>query len=155
MTHVLELASSEDVAAIRELVEAAYRPYIMRLGVEPGPLRDDYAALVAGKAVRILRDEQGLSALLVLIPQEDAMLLDNVAVAPWAQGRGMGRWLMAQAEAEAIVQGFSTIRLYTHVLMTENQALYRGLGYRETRRVTERGLDRVYMEKALDNRAGP
>jgi hypothetical protein len=33
--------------------------------------------------------------------------------------------------------------------MTENQAIYARLGYRETRRRTEDGYQRVYMEKHL------
>ena len=44
--------------------------------------------------------------------------------------------------------------LYTHVLMTENQALYRRLGYVETGRVTEKGFDRVYMQLNLSRNAG-
>jgi RimJ/RimL family protein N-acetyltransferase len=33
--------------------------------------------------------------------------------------------------------------------MTENLALYRRLGFRETGRVREKGYDRVYMTKVL------
>jgi hypothetical protein len=33
--------------------------------------------------------------------------------------------------------------------MTENIALYANLGFTETGRVTEKGFDRVYMEKDL------
>ena len=46
-------------------------------------------------------------------------------------------------------RGFSVLRLYTHVLMTENIALYVRLGFVETARVTEKGFERVYTEKAL------
>ena len=56
---------------------------------------------------------------------------------------------MAFAEAEARRHGWREIRLYTHVLMTENQALYCRLGYAETHRVTEHGFERVYMSKPL------
>ena len=33
--------------------------------------------------------------------------------------------------------------------MTENIALYRRIGFVETRRVSEKGYDRVYMSKRL------
>jgi hypothetical protein len=34
-------------------------------------------------------------------------------------------------------------------MMTENIGLYQRIGYVETRRVTEKGYDRVYMTKQL------
>ena len=78
-----------------------------------------------------------------------ALLLDNLAVAPNAQGKGHGRTLVAFAEAEARRRGHAEIRLYTHVLMAENLAIYGRLGFAETHRVTEKGYDRVYMMKRL------
>jgi hypothetical protein len=45
--------------------------------------------------------------------------------------------------------GLTKLRLYTNVVMTENQAIYAHLGYRETRRETEDGYQRVYLEKDL------
>jgi len=80
---------------------------------------------------------------------DDALLLDNVAVAPWAQGRGYGRRLLDAAEQVARAQRYERIRLYTHVKMTENIAIYAGRGYRETGRTEVNGLHRVYMEKTL------
>jgi GNAT superfamily N-acetyltransferase len=80
------------------------------------------------------------------------MLLDNVAVERAAQGRGHGRRLMAWAEDRAREQGLPKMRLYTHEKMASNIARYTRAGYRETERVTERGLNRVYMEKPLGRR---
>jgi GNAT superfamily N-acetyltransferase len=77
------------------------------------------------------------------------LLLDNVAFDPVVQGKGYGRALIAFAEAEARRHGHKELRLYTHVLMTENLTLYGRLGFRETGRVREKGYDRVYMAKAL------
>ena len=87
--------------------------------------------------------------LVVLEDQDGFLLLDNVAVAPAAQGRGFGRKLIAFAEEEASRRGFDEIRLYTHVLMVENIALYQRLGFVEIARVHEKGFDRVYMAKHL------
>ena len=73
-------------------------------------------------------------------------------ISPWPrtpQGKGHGRTLVAFAEAEARRRGHAEIRLYTHVLMAENLAIYGRLGFAETHRVTEKGYDRVYMMKRL------
>jgi ribosomal protein S18 acetylase RimI-like enzyme len=76
-------------------------------------------------------------------------LLDNIAIKPEFQGRGIGRILLDFAEKEAGRQGFSEIRLYTHVTMVENLALYKRIGFAETHRATVNGYDRVYMRKEL------
>jgi ribosomal protein S18 acetylase RimI-like enzyme len=86
---------------------------------------------------------------IVLISDGDALLVDNVAVAPAAQGQGLGRLLMHFAEQEALARGFDRLRLYTNEVMTENLGLYARLGYRETGRRIEVGYRRVYLEKII------
>jgi ribosomal protein S18 acetylase RimI-like enzyme len=94
-------------------------------------------------------DGMDVAGVLVLLPREDHLLLDNVAVAPERQRRGYGRRLMAFAEAEAVRQGHREIRLYTHVVMAENIVLYGRLGYEVTGRGTQAGYDRVFMRKQI------
>jgi N-acetylglutamate synthase-like GNAT family acetyltransferase len=53
-------------------------------------MRDDYAAYIADGRVHVLEQDGEIIGLVVLIPQAQAMLLDNVAVSPRAQGRGFG-----------------------------------------------------------------
>jgi hypothetical protein len=50
--------------------------------------------------------------------------------------------------------GLAKLRLYTNVAMIENQGIYAHLGYRETRRESEDGYHRVYMEKDIALRGG-
>ena len=76
-------------------------------------------------------------------------MLENVAVAPDAQGQGIGRQLMAFADTQARARGFARIRLYTHTTMVENQAMYLHLGFREIARGLDDGYDRVQFEKTL------
>lgn len=152
MTHAdtdLAVAGPGDLSEIEALVQDAYAPYVARIGMKPGPMRDDYAAHVRAGRLRVLRADGRIAGILVLEPQDEALLLDNVAVAPWAQGRGYGRRLLDAAEQVARGQRYERIRLYTHVKMTENIAIYAGRGYRETGRTEVNGLHRVYMEKAL------
>lgn len=146
---VIEKADPQDRVAVEAIVMDAYAHYIDRNGLTPGPMKDDYAALIAAGHVNVLRDETGVAGVLVLIPEEDGLLLDNVAVSPAAQGKGYGRLLLDHAEAAARAHGFCRIRLYTQVIMTENQAIYAKRGYVETHRAVEKGLYRVFMQKAL------
>ena len=148
---MIRKAGAADAPAIRDVVHAAYGHYVTRIGKPPGPMLDDYGARVAADQVWVLLDSGGTIAGILVLDDtpEGAMLLDNVAVVPVAQGKGLGRALIAFAEAEARRRGSHAIRLYTHVLMTENLALYRRLGFMETARVTEKGFERVYMEKPL------
>ena len=141
-------AAATDLGQIRAIVEAAYAPWIPILGQAPGPMGDDYAALIAGGFVH-LPEGDPLPGLIVLIPQEDALLLDNIAVSPAAQGQGIGRQLMRFAEDQARAGGLDRLRLYTHQRMTTNIALYARAGFEETHRLEEKGFARVYMEKRL------
>ena len=97
----------------------------------------------------VIEDGSAIAAIIVLPPQPDYLLLDNIAVAPARQGSGLGRRLLAFAEAEAVRRGYREIRLYTHRTMTENQRLYAAIGYEETGRGTEAGYERVFMRKRL------
>ena len=150
----IRLAEPADRDAIEAIVRAAYEIYIPRMGKPPGPMLDDYAARIAAGEAFVLEAESGIAGLLVLIDQADALLLDNLAVAPWAQGRGIGRRLSAFAEAEARRRGYREIVLYTHETMTENVALYERLGYQVTGRGEQAGYSRVFMSKPLGQSFG-
>ena len=146
---VLRLATQDDRAAVERIVEAAYSPYITRIGRKPGPMLDDYRALIDASHVQVLISEGAICGVLVLTPEQDAMLLDNIAVDPSVKGKGFGKQLMLAAEQAARDAGYKAIRLYTHEMMTENIALYGKVGYVETHRAVEKGLHRVFMTKQL------
>jgi ribosomal protein S18 acetylase RimI-like enzyme len=145
----IRAATAVDVPAIRQIVEHAYRHYIPRIGKPPGPMLDDYAACVSEGVVWVIEESGTVAGIIVLLPGPDHLLLDNIAVAPARQGAGLGRRLLAFAEAEAARRGYREIRLYTHQTMTENQRLYTAIGYKETGRGTEDGYERVFMRKRL------
>ncbi len=111
---------------------------------------DDYVALIEAGHVYVFEEADGIvAALIVVLPQTDHLLLDNVAVRPDRQGRGFGRALIAFAEAEARRLGFNYLRLYAHRTMVENIALYARLGFAETGRGHDSGYDRVFMRKVV------
>lgn len=146
---MLRPATPHDVAAIEAIVEAAYSPYIERIGRKPGPMLEDYGRRVEGGGVHVLDNDGQIQGFIILQDTDSALLLDNLAVAPQAQGLGLGRVLMDFAERQAIDAGYSAIRLYTNEAMTENLALYTRRGYVESHRAEEQGLRRVYMAKPL------
>jgi GNAT superfamily N-acetyltransferase len=146
---MIRRARREDQAAVEAIVRAAYSVYLDRMDQPPGPMLDDYAALIAAGSVSVVDDENGIGAFLVLLPQTGYLLLDNIAVRPDRQGTGLGRRLIAFAEDTARRLGFSEIRLYTHEKMVENIALYTRLGFVETGRGRQAGYDRVFMSKPL------
>lgn len=142
-------ATDGDLQLVEEIVRAAYSRYMPHIGRKPGPMLDDYRSLIDEGRVSVIEHDGLIRGILVLIPQSEAMLLDNVAVAPAAQGLGLGRKLIEFAERAAVESGFRSIRLYTNEAMTENIGLYCRMGYSETHRAVEKGLRRVYMAKLL------
>ena len=150
MTDGLRIAVEEDLPFVEAIVEAAYSAYVPIIGRKPGPMLDDYAALIRDRRVHVLQSDGIIQGVLVLIPEENAMLLDNIAVIPAAKGSGLGRKMLMFAEQSARDAGYKSIRLYTHEKMVQNIELYSRIGYVETHRGEEKGLRRVYMTKALD-----
>ncbi|PRH84551.1 GNAT family N-acetyltransferase [Labrys okinawensis] len=149
MERTMRLATQADLPAVERIIEAAYSPYIARIGRKPGPMLDDHAASIRDRHVHLIELVGEIQGILVLIPEGDALLLDNIAIAPAAQGQGLGRSLLQAAESMARNASYRRIRLYTNEAMTENIALYTRRGYIETHRAEEKGLRRVYMEKDL------
>jgi N-acetylglutamate synthase-like GNAT family acetyltransferase len=143
---VVRTAIAADVADIERLISEAYTPYVARIGREPAPMSVDYRTLVtATDQTWVLVDDSELMGVLVTIPQSDHLLIENVAIAPSAQGRGHGRTLLAYAERQARELGLPEIRLYTNAAMTENLTFYPRMGYRETERRAQDGFDRVFF----------
>jgi len=135
MSDTLELrqAKATDAAAIRELTRTAYAKWVPLIGREPKPMTADYDAAVQKHRFDLLHIDGMLAALIETIRELDHLLVENVAVSPAFQGRGLGRKLMAHAETLARELGFDTIRLYTNQRFVENIELYRKLGYRVDR----------------------
>ena len=120
--------------AITALVHDAYVGSVALLGRQPMPMTVDYAEAVALHEVWVLDEGDRLSGVLELIAKPDVMWIENVAVAPDRQGRGLGRRLLAHAEAQARERGLTAMGLLTNERYVENIAMYERHGYRETAR---------------------
>jgi ribosomal protein S18 acetylase RimI-like enzyme len=145
----LRAAQPTDSAAVTALVEAAYRHYVPRIGMRPGPMDADYEQVLREDDVTLAVDGIDLVGVLVLSQHDDAFWIENVAVTPAHRKLGVGKLLLRHAEDAARRAGFDAISLFTHEQMTENQELYRRIGYAEFER---RGF-RVFMRKQLDDAA--
>ena len=140
-------ARLSDIDAMQAVVTAAYSIYLPRMDTPPAPMTHDLTPDVGAGHVWVIGDP--VIGLICLIPRDGALLIENVALAPEAQGRGAGRRLLRFAEDRARELGRNRLRLYTNEKMTENVALYTRLGYAETDRRTDDGHRRGFMEKVL------
>ena len=143
-------AEPADAPRLREIALAAYAKYVDRIGLEPGPMGADYEeAIESGEVWVAMPDDVVAGYAVTRHPGDEGVLLENLAVAPDHQGRGIGRALIAHVETRAMARGATYVELFTHEAMTENRRLYARLGYEETGYVVEDGYRRVLMEKTL------
>lgn len=147
---VLRRAVAADATAIRDLTREAYAAWVPMIGREPRPMTADYEAAVRRDRFDLLFDDGALAALIQTVAEPDHLLIENVAVRPEFQGRGLGRRLMAHAEAIAREAGYGEVRLYTNGAFAANIALYRRLGYRIDREEPYLAGTVVFMSKRLD-----
>ena len=147
MTEAPRRATAADLPRVHEVIAAAYAKYRTRMDILPAPVLRDYTGPVEQGLLWVIGDP--VTGLVSLIPETDTLLIENVAVHPDAQGTGLGRRLLEFAEQEAARHGLTKTRLYTHEVMTESQAVYARLGYREDQRITEDGYRRIFMSKDL------
>ncbi len=147
---IIRPAQQQDVAAVADCAEAAYAKYVARMGKRPAPMVADFAAQIdQGLVFVALEPGEPLLGYVVCYARGDHLHLENVAVRPQAQGRGVGRALIAFAEGKARSEGLTAVELYTNAKMSENLALYPALGYHEMGRRHEEGFDRVFFRKEL------
>jgi len=148
-------ALEADIPAILALTRAAYAKWVPVIGREPMPMTANYADAVREHRFDLIEFDGELVALLETISAEDHLLIENLAVAPSYQGRGLGRKLMAHAERLAMSLGYREIRLYTNKLFASNVELYGRLGYRVEREEAFRGGTTVHMGKAIPQSPAP
>jgi len=140
-------AVDTDVAAVKSVTDAAYQPYIARIGLVPVPMEADHAANVA--AGRVFVTGEPVIGLVVVEAYEDHLFLDSIAVHPDAHGKGVGRRLLEFVDARARELGLPEVRLYTNAMMWENQKIYPKYGYEVVERRVDGPYDRIHYRKRL------
>lgn len=147
----LRRADPPDADAVRSLVRRAYAQWIPVIGREPLPMKADYEKAVREHEIDLLHAAGRLVALIEVFAAADHLFIENIAVLPEEQGKGLGHRLLRHAEARAKGGGLRELRLLTNQAFATNVRLYRSVGF---------GIDRtephfgggttVYMSKKLD-----
>ena len=140
-------ATAADVPAVKAVTDAAFTPYIERIGVVPVPMEADHAANVAAGPVYVTG--RPVTGLVVVEAHTDHLYLDTLAVHPDAQGQGVGGRLLRFVEAHARALGLPEVRLYTNAMMWENQKIYPKYGYEVAERRVSGPYDRLHYRKRL------
>ncbi len=145
----LRRAAASDRAPLEALQHVAYAANRALLGAEPLPLTVDYGEILRDYEIWLAGTAKRLDGALILLARPGDLLVWSVAVAPHAQGSGLGGALLAAAERRAETLGRDTVRLYTGARLKERVAWYTRRGYAIERR--EKLPDRmmVHMVKSI------
>jgi GNAT superfamily N-acetyltransferase len=137
-----------DLAAVHAVTHSAYRHYVDRIGARPAPMDADYPHLMRRGCLFVVGSPA--IATVTLVPEDGWLHLDNFAVAPDRQGRGLGRRVLAFAEEHARQLWLPELRLLTHAMMWENQRMYAAAGYHEyTRTSPAPGQELIHYRKVI------
>ncbi len=142
-------ALAADVEKVRALAEAAYQPFVARIGRPPAPMVADFAAAAAAGNLQLVEENDRLLAYIHLYPKGEVLHIENLAVAPEARRCGLARRLLAFAETEARAREIACLDLYTNEVMDGAFALYMAEGFEEVERRVVDGFRRIYLQKQL------
>ncbi len=146
----IKKATLQDVEAVRRLVREAYAQWIPVIGREPAPMKADYDRAVRDHEVDLLYADGDLVGLIEVFSTTDHLCIENIAVIPHHQGRGLGHHLLTHAEEKAEKANVRELRLLTNQAFAANIRLYEAVGFRIDR--TEPfsgGGTTVYMSKTI------
>jgi GNAT superfamily N-acetyltransferase len=88
-------------------------------------------------------DGDMLLGCIFLRPETDCLYVGKLAIAPEAQGRGIGRQLLTLAEETASALGLPALRLETRIELIENHAVFGRWGFEKTAENTHPGFART------------
>src|SRR5262249_60983679 len=95
------LGAEADAPALAKIAGAAYQHYRPPTGRPPARMTADYTAAVGRGQAWVAAVDGEVAGFIILISRPGYLLLENVAVLPAAQGRGIGARLLALAEDRA------------------------------------------------------
>ncbi|MBL8806461.1 MAG: GNAT family N-acetyltransferase [Rhodospirillales bacterium] len=146
---VFRRADPHEGALLRAITREAYAKWVPVLGREPLPMTTDHDAAVRAHHVEFVETGARAVAAMELVFDAGHLLIENIAVRPEAQRRGLGDLILARAETVARERGYSTVRLYTNSLMAGNVDWYRARGYAVEREEPFGNGARVHLAKSL------
>ena len=84
--------------------------YAPQMG-KPVPMLADYRLMVVKITVHVAQVEPVIASLIVMVPRDDHWFVENIAVDPLFQGKGLGTKLMTFAESDAVTTRLPTVKL--------------------------------------------
>ena len=143
-----------ELRAIGRLVDTVYRPLNTSLGLVGAP-RPKLWWLILDRRLWVLEDRKTLAGLINLHDNSVHLVVSLLTVRPDSQRRGIGRALIAFAEAEAKRRGLIGLLLHTPEKLVTAIEFYRQLGFSEAGRETAYGQAFVVFAKRCDATAPP
>jgi ribosomal protein S18 acetylase RimI-like enzyme len=138
-----------EAETIRDMVRAAYSKWIPVIDREPLPMKADYHKALREHQIDVVVEGGQIVGLIETMQHADHLWIENVAVVPSTQGRGIGRRLLAHAERRAMEAGCFEVRLLTNGAFKANLSLYGKLGYAVDRQESFMNGIAVHMSKRL------
>jgi N-acetylglutamate synthase-like GNAT family acetyltransferase len=140
-----------DAPAVRDLTRAAYAKWIPLIGREPKPMTANFERAVVDHIIDLYEENGHPIALIEVIPQASCLLIENLAVLPTQQRKGLGDLLLNHAEAIARSLQLNELQLYTNAAFISNIEFYARRGFHEFHREPfPAGGVTVHMKKMID-----
>lgn len=152
---LIRAARPGEADAIVALIQRAFGQYRGKLRPESGALRESPETIRAAMNadMLLLAERAGRILGCVSVRRKDgAGYAGRLAVEPMERGIGVGRALMAAAEAQARRMGMDLLRVDVRLKLRDNRAFFRALGFVEGAERCHPGFSRptyVEMEKIL------
>ena len=147
----LRRATVADAKTIRDLTRSAYAKWVTLIGREPKPMTANYDKAVVDHIIDLYETEGEVVALVEVVPLEQHLLIENIAVLPEQQGKGIGELLLTHVENIARSLRLAELRLYTNAAFVSNIEYYKRHGFHEfAREPLEAGGEVVHMKKPIN-----
>ena len=134
---------------MRRFIRQAYAQWIPILGREPMPMQVDYHRAIEAHEIDLWYAGDDLVALIETISYPDHLFIENIAVAPERQRRGLGRYLLSHAEQKARTANLARLALLTAGAFEANVRLYQSVGFEIERTEPFMGGTTVHMSKSI------
>ena len=151
----LRPAGAADAAAIAAVLRAAFAAHDGKLRPRPGALSETAESIAAKLADhRAILAEAGGKTVgsVVYRPQGEGVYMGRLGVLPDWQGRGVGAALVNAVAEAAAAEGARDVTLNVRILLPDNVAFFRSLGFHEAGQGAHEGFDRPtywIMRRAL------
>ena len=141
-----------DATACQKIAEAAYLPYLTRMDRKPAPMNANYINHIKNDQVFVMEDSQvaQIIAFSVIVIKNKIYWLENIAVSPQYQQRGIGKEILSEIE-KWLSKRTHSYQLYTNIVMYENIVWYKKQGFIQLHHALEDGFERVYFRKHLSS----